>query len=77
MYELYVCLLLVLNAQNLKLLAVDLCRPDLLTTALAAVGVDFSLPTLLLSEVVLTYLPPARYAVMIWCLGHWSKINAL
>jgi len=55
----------VLNAENLKLLGVDLCRPDLLTTVLEAVGVDFMLPTLILSEVVLTYLSPDRYRVVL------------
>lgn len=58
---------IVLNAQNLKLLGVDLCRPDLLTAVMEAVGVDFCLPTLILSEVVLTYLPPARSSdVIFW-----------
>jgi len=53
--------IVVLNTQSLKLLGVDLCQPDLLTRVLEAVGVDCSLPTLILSEVVLTYLPPSRY----------------
>ena len=57
----YTLWIVVLNTQNLKLVGVDLCRPDLLTAVLEAVGIDFSLPTLILSEVVLTYLPPARY----------------
>ena len=56
-------LIVVLNTENLKLLGVDLCRPDLLTTVLDAVGVNFALPTLILSEVVLTYLQPSRYQV--------------
>ena len=53
--------IVVLNTPSLKLLGVDLCQPDLLTRVLKAVGVDCSLPTLILSEVVLTYLPPSRY----------------
>ena len=67
----------VMNTENLKLLGVDLCRPDLLTAVLEAVGIDFSLPTLILSEVVLTYLPPARYRCVLiiilfrlWCTKH-------
>jgi len=53
--------MIVFYAENLKLVGVDLCRPDLLTTVLEAVGVDFDRPTLILSEVVLTYLSPTRY----------------
>jgi len=77
----------VMNTENLKLLGVDLCRPDLLTAVLEAVGIDFSLPTLILSEVVLTYLPPARYRCVLiiilfslWCTKHThthSRLTAL
>ena len=67
----------VFNAENLKLVGVDLCRPDLLTCVLEAVGVDFRLPTLILSEVVLTYLLPSWYQLtlililLIFCVSQW------
>ena len=60
-----VCTIIVLNTPSLKLVGVDLCRPDLLTSSLKAVGVDVSRPTLILSEVVLTYLPPSRYQFIV------------
>jgi len=70
--------IIVLNTQNLKLLGVDLCRPDLLTSVLEAVDIDFGLPTLILSEVVLTYLSPARYDELsiIYLFVSVAKMNA-
>ena len=49
-----------LLTEDYALLAVDLTRLDTLTSCLTDVGVDTALPTLFLSEVVLTYMKPQQ-----------------
>ena len=50
----------VLNTVGLKLIGVDLTQLELLERSLLVAGINFSLPTLLLSEVSLTYMEPER-----------------
>ena len=53
----------VLNTENYKLIGVDLTQLKQLEDVLRQVGVDFSAPSLFVSEVVITYMSHKRYAV--------------
>lgn len=52
---------IVFNSPNYKLIGADLTNLQLFNDILLSLGVDFTKPTLLLSEVVLVYLNPERF----------------
>ncbi|XP_065176236.1 tRNA wybutosine-synthesizing protein 4-like isoform X2 [Sycon ciliatum] len=57
-----------------KLVPCDLKSPDQLTGLLDKAGIDWTMPTLLVSECVLTYLTPAHSAKVIqWAGTHFSN----
>ena len=54
-----------IKTKNYKLVGCDLRKTSELEKLLSLAGLDYEIPTLLLSEVVMTYMDPERY---VFCL---------